>query len=103
MDDNSGDDSDDDDVERRKLNSEQGAAGYRASWDEEEEANCPEILPEESDEQDVSLSFVQHLEFVYELNHKEKFCYGPVLDLGFEKEGFHYMIGFHVGIIFKKK
>ena len=51
-------------------------------------------------EEDITSSFAQHLEIVYELNHKERFCYGPVLDIGFEKEGIHYMIGFHIGRIF---
>jgi len=51
-------------------------------------------------EEDVASSFAQHLEIVYELNHKERFCYGPVLDIGLEKEGMHYMIGFHIGRIF---
>ena len=52
------------------------------------------------DEDDVTLSFGQHFEIVYELNHKQRFCYGPVLDIGLEKEGMHYMIGFHIGRIF---
>jgi len=51
-------------------------------------------------EEDITSSFAQHLEIVYELNHKQRFCYGPVLDIGFEEEGMHYMIGFHIGRIF---
>jgi len=50
--------------------------------------------------EDITSSFAQHLEIVYELNHQQKFCYGPVLDIGLEKEGLHYMIGFHVGRVF---
>jgi len=54
----------------------------------------------EDHEEDVALSFAQHLEIVYEMNHRQRFCYGPVLDIGLEKEGMHYMIGFHIGRIF---
>ena len=49
---------------------------------------------------EVTSSFVQHLEFVYEINHRQQMCYGPVLDVGFEKGEIHYMIGLHVGYIF---
>ena len=49
---------------------------------------------------EVSSSFAQHLELVYEINHRQRMCYGPVLDIGFEKDEVHYMIGLHVGYIF---
>ena len=52
------------------------------------------------EDEDIISSFAQHLEFVYEWNHSGNFCYGPVLDIGFETEGVHYMIGFHIGRIF---
>ena len=55
---------------------------------------------DDNHEEDITSSFAQHLEIVYELNHKQRFCYGPVLDIGLEKEGMHYMIGFHIGRIF---
>ena len=60
---------------------------------------------DEHDEHDldndvIKSSFAQHLEFVYEINHRNKYCYGPVLDIGFEKDEVHYMIGLHVGYVF---
>ena len=69
-------------------------AGILMSAEEEHEANHDEH------KEDVTSSFAQHLEIVYELNHKQRFCYGPVLDIGMEKERMHYMIGFHIGRIF---
>ena len=69
-------------------------AGILMSAEEEHEENHDEH------KEDVTSSFAQHLEIVYELNHKQRFCYGPVLDIGMEKERMHYMIGFHIGRIF---
>ena len=55
---------------------------------------------EEDHEEEITSSFAQHVEIVYELNHKQNFCYGPVLDIGLDNNEIHYMIGFHVGRIF---
>jgi hypothetical protein len=55
---------------------------------------------EDHHEEGVTSTFAQHLEFVWELNHKQRFCYGPVLDIGFEKGEVHYMIGLHIGRVF---
>ena len=43
--------------------------------------------------------FAQHIEMAYEFELKE-FHIGPVVELGIEKTGIHYMGGIHFGIDF---
>lgn len=62
--------------------------------------NHDEHEDEHEDKEDITSSFAQHIEIVYELNHRQRFCYGPVLDIGFDNNEVHYMIGFHIGRIF---
>ena len=75
-----------------------GAGILRSSEHNHEEEDEDDVHDEHNNE--VSSAFAQHLELVYELNHRQQMCYGPVLDVGFEKGEFHYMLGVHVGYIF---
>ena len=43
--------------------------------------------------------FAQHIEMAYEFELKE-FHIGPIVELGIEKTGIHYMGGIHFGIDF---
>ena len=56
-------------------------------------AYAPGILFED----DGKTEFTQHLEFYYEFEF-EKFHVGPQLDIGFEGNETHYMLGVHFGI-----
>jgi hypothetical protein len=71
-----------------------GAGVLRSSEESHEEHE------DEEHEEKITSSFAQHVEIVYELNHKRGFCYGPVLDIGFDNNEIHYMIGFHIGRVF---
>ena len=66
-------------------------------------AYAPGILISEHDDSEdhesSEFKFTQHFEFYYEFE-LDKFHIGPQIDIGFEEEGIHYMLGIHLGIDF---
>ena len=66
-------------------------------------AYAPGILISEHDESEdhesSEFKFTHHFEFYYEFE-LDKFHIGPEIDIGFEEEGIHYMLGVHLGIDF---
>ena len=61
-------------------------------------AYAPGILFIEHEDGD-EVEFTQHFEFYYEFE-LEKFHIGPQIDIGFEGNEVHYMLGVHFGIDF---